>query len=348
MTLQTLSLMALATFLAALGLTRLVRGFARSRHLLDRPNERSAHVIPTPRLGGIGLMVPFLVAGMALAWAQPDGHRGPMMTLLAATGAMSMLGLIDDLHPLPARWRLAVHAAAASIVVLSRGQATSAALAPFGDILPAPVVVVVAIVWIVWATNLYNFMDGIDGLAGGQAVFASLGLAGAALAAGNTAVAALLLFLAVSAGGFLRYNLPKASIFMGDVGSTAIGFFLAALPFASDTKPVPVLAVALALSLFVLDATTTLLRRLLRGERWYTPHRTHLYQQPLAWGVPHGPITYTAYLGMAVAAAMAAVYPSASFMARLMMFAVACILFLAAHAVVRGLARQHHAPPGGP
>jgi UDP-N-acetylmuramyl pentapeptide phosphotransferase/UDP-N-acetylglucosamine-1-phosphate transferase len=248
---------------------------------------------------------------------------------------------VDDLRPLPAKWRFAVQAAAATAVVLSRGQGIGAALAPFDGFLPYPLLAACSILWIVWATNLYNFMDGIDGLAGGQAVFASLGLAWAALALGDPALAALLLVFAASAGGFLFYNLPKASIFMGDVGSTAMGFFLASVPFASASKPVPVLAVVLALSLFILDATTTLVRRLSRGEKWYAPHRTHLYQQPLEWGVSHGRITYSFYVGMAIVGGMAAFYPSASVEARVAMFFLATALFAAAWIVVRRLGLRH-------
>jgi UDP-N-acetylmuramyl pentapeptide phosphotransferase/UDP-N-acetylglucosamine-1-phosphate transferase len=150
--------------------------------------------------------------------------------------------------------------------------------------------------------------------------------------------------LGAAAAGFLRFNLPKASIFMGDVGSTAIGFFLAAVPFASPSRPIPVLSVVLALSLFVLDATTTLVRRVLRGERWFTAHRTHLYQRPLSWGMGHAPITYTAYAGMVLVAAMAAAYPAVEPVVRALMGAAAVALFLAAWLLVRRLELRCSAP----
>lgn len=333
-------------FAAALVLTRLLRDFARRRHLLDHPNERSAHAAPTPRLGGIGLMVPFLAAGFALAARAPVS--GAELLLLAATLLISVVGLVDDLRPLPARVRLGAQALAAAAVVLWQGERIRPALWPFGDWLPYPLLAAAAVVWVVWATNLYNFMDGIDGLAGGQAVLASLGLAGAALAIDDGRLALLLVALAASAAGFLRYNLPKASIFMGDAGSTAIGFFLAAAPFLGRERPVPVLAVALALSLFLLDATTTLVRRVLRGERWYAAHRTHLYQQPLAWGTPHGRITYTAYAGMAVVAGLAAAFPGASPAARSASLLVAVVLFLLAWAAVHLAAGRAQRPDGRP
>jgi Fuc2NAc and GlcNAc transferase len=312
-----------ATFFAALILTRAVRAYARRRHLLDHPNERSAHATPTPRLGGIGILVAFLAAALGLGAGVAEQA---LLVTVCATAAIATLGLVDDIRPLPARWRFVVQVAAAVAVVITGRHDLGVALVPF-DGLPTPLLAVGAVIWIVWVTNLYNFMDGIDGLAGGQAVWASLGLAAAAFSVGDALMAWVLLALAAASAGFLRYNLPKASIFMGDVGSTAIGFFLASVPFASGPTPVPAVAVALALSLFILDATTTLVRRVVRGERWFVAHRTHLYQRPLALGISHARITYPAWAGMALVAALAARYPGAGWSARAGMLLVAVGLF---------------------
>jgi Fuc2NAc and GlcNAc transferase len=320
----------------AVALTRLVRDVARRHHLLDRPNERSAHAVATPRLGGIGIMVPFLVVSACLrAWS--GGEAG---VVIPCTCVIALLGLVDDLRPLSARWRFAVQTVAAAVVVLWSGRSGAAALAPFDALLPYPMLAAGAILWIVWVTNLYNFMDGIDGLAGGQTVVAALGLAWAARSLGAPALATELLVLAASAAGFLRYNLPKASIFMGDVGSTAIGFYLASMPFAPGTAPMPLRAVALALSLFVLDATSTLVRRMWRGERWFAAHRSHLYQRPLAHGVSHAHITYPAYIGMAVTGTLAAILPGVAPAVQVALFAVPLTLFVAAWGVVRRLERR--------
>lgn len=325
----------LGTLLGSLWLTWGIREYARRRRLLDHPNDRSAHSTPTPRLGGVGIILPFLTAALAISVGRPGA--APLVVVLCATAGISVLGLVDDLHPLKARWRFAGQVLAAAAVVLHGSRSLGAALAPFDAVLPAPLLAAAAVLWIVWATNLYNFMDGIDGLAGGQALWASAGLSAAAFSLGSSSVGWTLAALGAAAAGFLRFNLPKASIFMGDVGSTAIGFFLAAVPFADASRPLPVLAVALALSLFVLDATTTLIRRVVRGERWFAAHRSHLYQRPLAWGVGHAPITYSAYAGMAVVAAMAARYPVVEPEVRALMWATAVALFLAAWALVRRL-----------
>jgi Fuc2NAc and GlcNAc transferase len=143
---------------------------------------------------------------------------------------------------------------------------------------------------------------------------------------------------------------------MGDAGSTAIGFFLASVPFASSGGAVPILAVVLALYLFVLDATTTLLRRLAQGERWYTAHRTHVYQRLLAHGVSHARITYSAYAGMAAVAGLSAAYPGAGPGARWLMFLGASLLFVGYWLAVRNLERraapslagETRRPRGGP
>jgi UDP-N-acetylmuramyl pentapeptide phosphotransferase/UDP-N-acetylglucosamine-1-phosphate transferase len=192
----------------------------------------------------------------------------------------------------------------------------------------------------VWLTNLYNFMDGIDGLAGGQALLAALGLAAAAATVGASATQWLLLVLAASSLGFLVFNFPPSSVFLGDVGSTALGFFFGCVPLLPEARPVPVEAVAIALSLFVLDATTTLLRRVARGEPWFIPHRTHLYQRPVVVGLSHRSVTVTAYGGMAVVAACASRWPVAGFAERTVLVSLPFLLFLTAYLAVRHVTRD--------
>jgi len=196
------------------------------------------------------------------------------------------------------------------------------------------------VVWIVWMTNLYNFMDGIDGIAGGQAVIAGAAIAAAAMGTGATTPALLALLIAAAAGGFLVLNFPPASIFMGDVGSTAIGFLFASLPFVPGPAVVPVEVVALAAALFVLDATTTLARRISRGERFFQAHRTHWYQRPLACGVPHRSITLAAYPGMVAVGAAAIAYSTASYPVRLVIVGGAVGLFLVYASTVRQIERR--------
>lgn len=322
-----------AGLVASLLLTRLVRDAARRRALVDLPNERSSHRLPVPRVGGLGILVPFLAGGAALAaWA---GAPARTFAVLAAVGCVSALGLADDLRPLPARLRFLVQAAAALAVVLLAGGAAPGS--PWLQALPAPLRVLLLVLWIVWTTNLYNFMDGIDGLAGGQAALAGCALALAAFAGGAVATGWLCLLLAAGALGFLAFNSPPASIFMGDVGSTAIGFFFACAPLLPEARPLPLEAVALALSLFILDATTTLLRRIARGERWLEAHRTHLYQRPVVLGLPHAAVARTAWCGMALVGLLAARWPAAGAWERALSLCVPPALFLAARWAVARL-----------
>jgi UDP-N-acetylmuramyl pentapeptide phosphotransferase/UDP-N-acetylglucosamine-1-phosphate transferase len=300
-----------------------VREVALRRSLLDRPNDRSAHVRPTPRLGGIGIMCAFLpVAAATVVLA--DGGAGALCTIIA-TAIIAALGLIDDLRPLPARWRFGVQLAAAAVVVAANvGRIESA-----WTLLPLPVWLLapVSVLWIVWVTNLYNFMDGIDGLAAGQATIAGAALCAVAVTVGAPMQATLALALVGAVLGFLILNFPPASIFMGDVGSTAIGFFLASVPFLPGSGSIPVEVVGLAVALFILDATTTLIRRLARGERFFEAHRTHVYQRPLAVGVPHRVITLAAYPGMVAVAGFAVAYPAATGPARVALVVAAVAVF---------------------
>ena len=273
-------------------------------------------------------------------WSSCGQAPAALILPLVGTGLVGLLGLVDDLRPLPARVRFGVQAALASIVVAASWSRLPAAAGVIGSWLPVPVLAVLAVLWIVWLTNLYNFMDGIDGLAGAQALIAALGLAALAAGLGSETTLWLLLALAGSSVGFLVFNFPPSSIFMGDVGSTAIGFFFGILPLLPEVRPVPVEPVAMALSLFVLDATTTLLRRVARGEKWYEPHRTHLYQRPVVAGVGHRGVLLVASGKMVVASGCAVAWPHVPVWGRIALVALLVALFAAGHVAVSRLERR--------
>ena len=277
-------------FVALLGAsatgTWLARAYALRRRLLDHPGERRSHSVATPRGGGIAIVVVLLLA-LAGVVAGPWGGAGPG-PLAAFGGGLAMValaGLVDDHRPLSPWLRLGVHAVAAGWF--------AAALWHGGASLPVIAVVFLAILVLV---NVWNFMDGIDGIAASQAMLVSLGLAAGLQGAWSF----LALALVAASLGFLPYNFPRARIFMGDVGSGATGFALAALGgmFVVDAGAGGGLLLLLPLSAFLVDAGLTLLRRVLRGERWWTPHVQHAYQ---AWarGAGHFPVT-VAYAGWTV------------------------------------------------
>jgi len=201
--------------------------------------------------------------------------------LLIGAGAIALLGAVDDRHPLRARYRLAVHFLVAGSVVGALGGVGRLPLPHPLDLSLGLLGSPFAVLWIVTVTNFFNFMDGIDGLAGGQAVASCIGVAVAAWSDGAVQGA---LLVAASAVGFVVWNRPPARIFLGDSGSTSLGFAIACLPLLAPAgqRPFALVAVALGLSLFLLDPIETLLRLARIGHRIGTAHRSHSYQL-LAW-----------------------------------------------------------------
>ena len=322
---QAPAIVALGSMTASAVLVVAARSFALRRALLDRPTDRSSHASPRPRLGGIGVVTPVLVIGVGLVAA---GRAPPALLVpLGAIALIALLGLVDDLHPLPARIRFGIQVLLATAVVAASWDRLPAAAGLLGAWLPRAVLAPMAVLWITWLTNLYNFMDGIDGIAGSQALVAALALAAVAGGLGAEASQFLLLALAGSSAGFLLFNLPPSSIFMGDVGATALGFLFGILPLLPESRPVPLGPVGVALSLFVLDATTTLLRRVAQGKKVYQAHRTHLYQRPVVLGVSHGSVLLSAVGAMVVAGACAALWVDASPAGKLLLLAAPIVLF---------------------
>jgi UDP-GlcNAc:undecaprenyl-phosphate/decaprenyl-phosphate GlcNAc-1-phosphate transferase len=253
---------------------------------LDHPNERSLHDTPVPRSGGIGIMAGILVAGILLASQWP--------LLLACAGLLALLSFADDLRGLSAAVRLAAHL----IVALAFALGALSALPSFW--------LAILVLATVWMINLYNFMDGSDGLAGGMALFGFLTYGVAAWDAGLPGLALLSLSIAASALAFLLFNFPPARIFMGDVGSVPLGFLAAALGVQGwNANAWPLWFPVILFSPFVVDATVTLAKRLLRGERVWEAHREHYYQKRVRMGKGHRQTAVAEYVIMAACAASA-------------------------------------------
>lgn len=286
-------------------MTGVVRNFALRHALLDTPNERSSHVVPTPRGGGAAIAA--AIAGGLLALLLLRLADGRMVAALLGGGAIvSFVGWLDDRRNLGIGVRLLAHALAALAVVAACGGMpdldlgnSSLHLGWAGSAL--------AVLAIIWLTNLYNFMDGIDGLAAGQAVVAGAAAAALLAFAGAPGLAAATLVVAAAAAGFLPWNWSPARIFMGDVGSSLLGFLFAAIAIFSESRgAMPALIWALLLGVFIFDATATLLRRALAGETWYAAHRTHAYQRAVQSGRTHASVTLRALVVSALLAALAA------------------------------------------
>ena len=260
-------------------LTGWLRRYALSRQLLDRPNERSSHSAPTPRGGGVAIVVAFL--GGLLLIGEGASFVARMALFGAGLGAVA-IGFIDDHGHVPARWRLLVHFSCAAWILYWIGVPRLEWMGSTVD-LGAPGAVL-AVLYLVWMLNLYNFMDGIDGIAGAEALIVGAGGTAMFWLAGLPSVGdvGLPALLAASTLGFLVWNFPPAKIFMGDAGSGFLGLMLGALSLqAAAARPVLFWCWLVLLGVFIVDATMTLIRRLLRGERVYEAHRSHAYQHAM-------------------------------------------------------------------
>jgi len=278
-----------------------VRQYALSRVLLDQPTARSSHRAPTPRGGGLGLVSVVLLTVLALSDAR---FNPPLLIALAGVALAAAIGWRDDHRSLGVRVRLVAHGTAGLALL---------PVALWPTLVPAGLGLLAALWWVFWAVsaiNVVNFMDGIDGLIGSQALIFGLHLASRGAFGGFAAV--LGLGLAGAAAGFLVWNWPPSRIFLGDVGSGAIGllFVLGGILLLREGQSSLVTAY-LPLYFLFLDATVTLARRLRRGERVAHAHRSHLYQRLANGGWGHARVSLL-YAGVALIALPVAALPADS------------------------------------
>lgn len=280
--------------LIAWGAIAVLRHSPWAARLADRPNERSLHVEPTPRIGGLGAaagVMPFA------AWAAAGAPA--LGVILACAVALLFISLADDFRPLPIEVRLPAHASAAIVAILA--SASPEAPWPWGW-----AGAVAATLAIVWATNLYNFMDGADGLAGGMGTIGFGAMAWAAAGAGLGSLAVCCAAIASACVGFLVHNAPPARVFMGDCGAIPLGFLAGALGLHGTLAGAwPAWFVPLVFSPFVVDATVTLLLRLARREPFWRAHRGHGYQRLVLAGWSKRRLAAAAWSLMLAAAASA-------------------------------------------
>lgn len=271
-------------------MTWVLRRYALMNSLIDIPNARSSHLVPTPRGGGVAIVLTFLfclpvlaqnnLMSWSLTWA-----------LLGAGGSVAVLGFLDDHGHIAARWRLLGHFTAAGWAIYWLGGLPAlnlfgvmVDLGWFGALLAA--------VYLVWLLNLYNFMDGIDGLASVEAISVCIGGTLLYLLVGQSALVGLPLLLGCAVVGFLIWNFPPARIFMGDAGSGFLGMTLGILSLqAAWVAPQLLWSWLILLGVFIVDATFTLMRRLLRGDKVYEAHRSHAYQYASRQIGRHLPVT---------------------------------------------------------
>ncbi len=249
---------------------------------MDHPNDRSLHEKPVPKGGGLGIL-----AGLALSMILFHSPSNELLWIAVLTLILGAFSFLDDLHHLSPLNRFLVQGLLAGILLAQVGWPTELPL-PGGHVWPTEIGIVFGWLFVVWMTNLYNFMDGMDGFAGGMTVFGFATMAMLGWLAGDDAYALLCAVIAAAAIGFLWFNFPPARLFMGDVGSTSIGFLAAGLILLAHRQALfPLWVGTMAFTPFILDATITLARRLQRGERVWQPHRTHYYQRLVRMGWGH-------------------------------------------------------------
>jgi Fuc2NAc and GlcNAc transferase len=272
----TLLLSAIAAGLASLSGSLVIARHARRLGLIDVPGVRSSHKVPTPRGGGIAIIVGVALA-VVILWGSGAWPTGKAIALLSAAILIGVVGAIDDVRSIRPVYRLCIQLLVAVATVYVVGRVDRLPLPTPLDVSTGWLAAPLTVLWLVTVTNFYNFMDGIDGLAVGQAVASCAGVALAGWAAGATDLA---LILGVAALAFAILNRPPAKLFLGDSGSTFLGFTIAAFPLiapASD-RHVALFAVGVGLALFLLDPLETLARLVAQGQRLGRAHRVHSYQ----------------------------------------------------------------------
>lgn len=308
-------------------------------YLLDHPNQRSLHSTPTPRTGGIailgGLVLGLLGIGAVGLMKSGQGVDGVaawwspawIITLSVVLAAVSFL---DDRRGLPVWGRFCVQIVLASLLVVGGEMAVNKVAVPLvGTWDLGPLSIVASIVFLVWMTNIYNFMDGMDGFAGGMTIVGGLSLASVLWTTQHEVMALLPLFLAGSSAGFLVHNFPPAKIFMGDVGSVPIGFIFGGLILWGCRQGVFDIWVPVVIfSPFIMDATVTIIRRTVNGEKPWEAHRTHYYQRLVLSGWGHRKTVLAEYGLMILCGVLAWAYHIADDSVRLGILSLWALLML--------------------
>lgn len=273
--------LAFAAALAVLS-AAIVRAMITAR-IMDIPGQRSSHANPTPRGGGLGVVAAILTGLTTLYFSATYGRLGDpyFLGVIAGFTAIALVSLADDVIGFSFVWKLAAQLFAA-VVAVANGLYLDTLFLPVVGPVPLGVLgIPFTLAWILFLTNTMNFIDGLNGLCAGIAAIAGVALAILAAAQGGNFVYFGALLLTAGCIGFLPFNFPKAKIFLGDVGSQAIGYWLAVLAVAAagfDTTQVPFFLVPVLLAAPLFDVAFTLLRRLLAGNRLSEAHRGHLYQ----------------------------------------------------------------------
>ena len=320
--------------------------------ILAHPNERTLHSMPTPQTGGLAVIgsvvISLILAASVLAITQPSK---PVLPKGVASGSVwivvSMLlifvvSFIDDCVGLPAALRLGVQAASAVIIIGGVGLTLSSISIPGGPNIPLGLAAIpVSVLVLLWMANLYNFMDGMDGFAGGMTFWGFGFLAYFGWQAHFPVMLIIATFVAMGALGFLTYNFPPARIFMGDAGSITIGFLAGTLMILGVRDGIFELWVPIMIfSPFIVDATITLLRRVIRRQKIWEAHREHYYQRLVLSGWSHRRTVLAEYGVMILCGGLAVLYHHSTDNVRLIILGAWVSMFFLLGTLVGRLERK--------
>jgi len=295
---------ALAVFVVTAVLVDLLVLIAARWRLVDLPNRRSAHALPTARGGGLAIVLTTAVACLGLVFRWPPSTFAILAGLLGPCLTIAWVGVLDDVRPLPAVARLVLQVVVAVGITAVLGPLRAVDLPGLPRLELGPAAWPLTVLWIVGMTNAFNFLDGADGMAALAAVVGGAGIAALGWSTRMHLPMMLAAFVAAAAGGFLVFNWHPARIFMGDVGSGFLGTFLAALPlmFPEAEKPEVFVPAVLALWPAIFDPFVSVLRRIWNGANPLQPHREFFFHRLIRSGVSHATAALL-YGGLAAAGA---------------------------------------------
>lgn len=293
-------LVPLIPFFISLGIGFFVIRIALKFNLLDIPGDRSSHKRPTPTMGGLAIVTAFFLGMILVQYLPVHWEKSRWLWwFLAGGGVVAAHGLIDDVRTLPPLLRFILFCIVAGLPIIGGIRLKAFGIPFLGMIELGILEIPMTMLWILAVIIFYNFMDGIDGLAVGVGAIVAGFLAYIAWEVGNTDILILSLLLGGSCLGFVWHNFPPAKIFMGDVGSTFIGYTLAMLALignqSEQSEHIPLIIPVLLLGTFLFDTVVTAGRRILRREKWYLSHREHYYQRMTNLGFSHLQITLGEY-----------------------------------------------------
>ena len=294
----------LPSFILSFVGTHLFKRIAYRFQIMDVPNIRSSHSQPTPRGGGVAIFFSFyLVLFFALLFFE----RGPfdlkwVRGLVLGGMVVSLGGFLDDVKELSPFFRLLAQVVAGLILILSGLSFKTIEIPFWKEMALGDWGILFTLIWVVWIVNLYNFMDGIDGLAAGVGMIAAFFFSFVVGKTGDDLISLSGMILAGASAGFLIHNFPPAKIFLGDIGSSLIGFLFAGLALIGNNnlkEPLPIWIPILLLGSFIFDTGVTLLRRMLKREKWFSAHRSHFYQRLINLHFTHRQVSLIEY-GLAI------------------------------------------------